>query len=107
MKKFIVIFSFSLFLILNVEAQGFKGLIKKVTTDTSMASITEAVNAVTGNHKDNLSTSTIADGLKEALRVGTEKGTVKLASPDGFFADAAIKILMPEEAKKVEQRLRS
>jgi hypothetical protein len=107
MKKFIVLFSFSLFLIPNAKAQGFKGLIKKVTTDTSMASVSKVVNAVAGNHKDTLSTSTIADGLKEALRVGTEKGTVKLASPDGFFKDAAIKILMPEEAKKVEQRLRS
>lgn len=108
MKKFIVIFSFSSFFILKAESQGFKGLINKITKDTSSgSSIDKVVNAVSAYNKDTLSTSTIANGLKEALRVGAEKGTAKLSSPDGFFKDAAVKILMPEEAKKVEQRLRS
>lgn len=56
---------------------------------------------------ENLSSGTIASGLKEALEVGTERGSAKLSSVDGFFKDAAIKILMPEEAQKAEQKLRS
>lgn len=57
--------------------------------------------------KGNAGTSEIAAGLKEALSVGAEKAAKNLSSPDGYFANAAIKILMPEEAKKVEQKLRA
>src|SRR4028118_1753272 len=54
-----------------------------------------------------LSTAEIVAGLKEALSVGTEKSTLKLASVDGFLKDAAVKILMPEEVRKIESRLRA
>lgn len=53
-----------------------------------------------------VSPAEIASGLKEALRIGTQNGTDRLSAADGFFADAAVKILMPEEAKKVENTLR-
>lgn len=56
--------------------------------------------------KDSLSTNTIIDGLKEALDKGVTDGTKKLSNVDGFFTNAAIKILMPPEAVKVEQSLR-
>ncbi len=54
-----------------------------------------------------LTNEEIIGGLKEALTVGSEKSTNKLSAADGFFKNAAIKILMPEEAKKVEKTLRS
>ncbi|HTN05197.1 DUF4197 domain-containing protein [Agriterribacter sp.] len=54
-----------------------------------------------------LTSAEIASGLKEALRIGTQNGAGKLASADGFFTNAAVKILMPEEAQKVESTLRS
>ena len=109
MKTFIALFSFCFLFILKSESQGLKGLINKVTKDTSSGSaINKVLNAASSAYnKDTLSTSTITNGLKEALRIGTERGTTKLSSVGGFFKDAAIKILMPEEAKKVEQRLRS
>ena len=53
-----------------------------------------------------LSTDDIVAGLKQALTVGTQNGTTKLSAVDGFFADAAIKVLMPPEAQKVESTLR-
>ena len=53
-----------------------------------------------------LSNEDIIAGLKEALVVGTNKSAEKLSAADGFFKDAAVKVLMPEEAKKVEQKLR-
>jgi hypothetical protein len=53
-----------------------------------------------------LSTADIVAGLKEALTVGTQNSTSKLSAVDGFFKDAAIKILMPPEAQKVESTLR-
>ncbi len=37
---------------------------------------------------------------------GITKGTSKLSAVDGFFKDAAIKILLPPEAQKVEKTLR-
>lgn len=53
------------------------------------------------------STQQIAAGLKEALTVGAQNSTDRLSSVNGFFANAALKILMPPEAQKVESTLRS
>ena len=60
-----------------------------------------------GSSLSSLSTDDIAGGLKEALNKGVETGTTKLSAADGFFKDAAIKILMPPEAQKAEKALRS
>jgi len=57
--------------------------------------------------KTSLSNDEIISGLKEALKVGTEKGTNKLSAIDGYFKDAAIKVLMPGEAQKAEKTLRN
>lgn len=54
-----------------------------------------------------LSNEEIIAGLKEALSVGASHSAKLLSAPDGFFTNAAIKILMPPEAKKVESALRS
>lgn len=48
----------------------------------------------------------IASGLKEALNNGINKQVVKLTAVDGFFKNEAVKILLPDELKKVDQRLR-
>lgn len=54
-----------------------------------------------------LTTDEIIAGLKDALTVGAQNSANKLSAIDGFFANAAIKVLMPPEAKKVETTLRS
>ena len=54
-----------------------------------------------------LSNDEIIAGLKEALSVGAQNSSGKLSALDGFFANAAIKVLMPAEAKKVETTLRN
>lgn len=87
-----------------INAQGLKGLMKKATKDSSLKSVTRVLS---GSQGEDLSAATIADGLKEALETGTQRSAQKLSAVDGFFKDAAIKILMPEEAKKVEQKLRT
>jgi len=95
--------------ITNLQAQNIKNLIKKATNkDTSSASVLNKVaKTITGNSGDSLSTNDVVTGLKEALATGTDKAATRLSTVDGFFKDAAIKILMPDEAKKVEQKLRS
>lgn len=54
-----------------------------------------------------LSNEDIVAGLKEALSVGARNSSGQLSAVDGFFANAAIRVLMPEEAKKVESTLRN
>ncbi|HTR29211.1 MAG TPA: DUF4197 domain-containing protein [Puia sp.] len=53
-----------------------------------------------------LSSDDIVAGLKDALSKGTQKSTDKLSAVDGFFKDAAVKILLPPEAAKLEKTLR-
>ncbi|TDW96490.1 DUF4197 domain-containing protein [Dinghuibacter silviterrae] len=61
-------------------------------------------NAVSGG--GGLSQGDVGSALKEALSNGVQKGTTQLSAVDGFFKNAAIKILMPPEAAKVENTLR-
>ncbi|HEY8397650.1 MAG TPA: DUF4197 domain-containing protein [Flavihumibacter sp.] len=53
------------------------------------------------------STAQIAAGLREALTIGAQNSTNRLSAVNGFFSNAALKILMPPEAQKVESTLRS
>jgi hypothetical protein len=55
----------------------------------------------------NLTNAEVVQGLKEALRVGTDSSAYHLGLLDGFYKDDMIKILMPPEAQKVEKTLRS
>lgn len=82
------------------QAQGIKNLIKKATTkDSTGKSIADKITG--GTSGTQLSTADIVGGLKEALTQGTTTGAAKLSAVDGFFKDAAIKILLPAEAQKV------
>jgi hypothetical protein len=63
--------------------------------------------AKSGTGTTSLSNDDIVAGLKEALSVGAKNSANKLSAVDGFFANAAIKVLMPPEAKKVENALRT
>ena len=51
--------------------------------------------------------SRIRDGLKQALQVGTERAVAATGKTDGYFANSAIKILMPEKLRTVERGLRA
>jgi hypothetical protein len=48
----------------------------------------------------------IGNGLKQALEIGTGKSADQLSALNGFFGNAAIKILFPPEAQKAEKTLR-
>lgn len=85
MKLLLTITSF--FLLTGCETA--QQVLKSINTDTT------------------LSNTEIASGLKEALSIGAQNGSNRLSSLNGFFGDAAVKILMPEEAKKVESTLRN
>lgn len=100
MKKIVftsVLFSFTVFAFAQQDTKK-GGLLGKVGN---------AINAVKGGSGSSLSTDEIVSGLKEALNVGANNSTSKLSAADGFFKDAAVKLLMPPEAQKVEKTLRS
>lgn len=61
----------------------------------------------TGNSSGTVSNSEAAQGIKQALGQGLEKSIQSLAIKDGFLGNSAVKILMPAEAQKVENTLRS
>lgn len=96
-------FSFSLLLFFSISVSAQKdssnklgGLFKKAT------SIITKSSSSTGN----LSTDEIVSGLKEALALGAQKSTDKLSAPDGFFKDAAVKILLPKQVQDIEKKMK-
>lgn len=50
--------------------------------------------------------SEAAEGIREALGQGLVRAVLQLNRPDGFFKDALYKILMPPDARKIENTLR-
>ena len=48
----------------------------------------------------------ISSGLKEALQIGTSKSSDQLSAVNGYFGNAAVKILFPPQAQKAEKALR-
>ena len=43
----------------------------------------------------------VVSGLKEALSLGAKNSAEKLSVEDGYYGDAAVKILLPDEAKTI------
>ncbi len=105
MKKICISLIATNFFFFYTQAQVLKGILDKVAKKDSAGKIV-LNKTVSGGPGKGLSNDDIISGLKEALRVGTDSSSKKLGKLDGYFADAAIKILMPEEAQKVEKTLR-
>lgn len=80
----------------NDSSNKLNGLFKKASSVFSKNS----------SSSGNLSSDEIVSGLKEALSLGAEKSGDKLSKTDGFFKDAAVKILLPKEVQDVEKKMR-
>lgn len=91
MKKLLFLATLTL-LFVNAGRAQFGGLIDK------------AKNVVSGG--GGISQDDAAKAIKEALGNGVKNGVNIVSAPDGYFANAAIKVLMPAEAKRVEDGLR-
>ena len=93
MKK-ITLVALGLFLfVASAKTQILKDIKNKVKETVSVGS-------------SSLTEDQVASGLKEALTKGIETGVAQLSKPDGYFKDLSIKIPFPEEAKKIEDKLR-
>jgi len=53
-----------------------------------------------------LSTMQIGSGLKEALNIGTQHAVQSIGRLDGYFANQAIKIVLPQQLQTVESGVR-
>ncbi len=111
MKKYLLIL-ICLSGVATVNAQGILDAFGKKNKKDSSGKESSILSAINKNlpgksNSGSLSKDEIINGLKEALSVGTGNSTKKLGSVDGFFKDAALKILMPEEAVKAEKTLRN
>ena len=94
MRKIIILSVVLMLIGTTATAQVFKKLKKAVES------------SVTETNKTGLTEEEVARGLKEALSIGIEKGVNRLSKDDGYFKDPEIKIVLPDEAKKVEEKLR-
>lgn len=56
--------------------------------------------------QNTIGTIDISNALKEALNNRISKQVMKLTTPDGFFKNEMVKILLPQELQKVDKTLR-
>jgi hypothetical protein len=54
-----------------------------------------------------LSQEEVVEGLKEALRVGTDTSVSTLNKTNGYFMDEAVKILLPPEVVMIQENLKA
>lgn len=88
----------------QIDLKKLKNKVQKDTTRSVLQNVKSAVKPEQGGSA--LSGDEIIGGLKEALSKGATNSTKILNLTDGYFGNAAVKILMPAEAKKVETTLR-
>ncbi|HEX2922217.1 MAG TPA: DUF4197 domain-containing protein [Bacteroidales bacterium] len=71
-----------------------------------LASCAELLNVMqTVSGPVSLTEADVAAGLKEALSTGAKNAAQKLSAENGYFGDAAIKIMLPDEAKIIVDNL--
>lgn len=79
-------------------------LLFSILVCTSCAELQQAVNSLP--NQTGMDSATIARGLRQALDFGINKQVTKLTKEDGFYRNQLVKILLPEELRKVDQTLR-
>src|SRR4051812_16021860 len=101
MKKLFLAIALFASLIPQSQAQGWKDALKNVIKGSGSS------NNGSGVSLNSLSNQDIVGALGQALEIGAKNASSRLNTVNGFFGNALIKILMPPEAQKVENTLRS
>lgn len=68
---------------------------------------TSGTSSSSSTSTNTITSSEAATGIKQALSQGLDRSIQSLAVTDGFLGNAAVKILMPPEAQKIETALRN
>ncbi len=95
MKKFL--FLFSVMSVSSCASAQFGDILKKVDEVVKSGNIPGSFPTIGLD---------ISGGLKQALNNGISKQVTKLTATDGFFGNEMVKILLPEDLKKVDSGLR-
>jgi len=95
MAKKLLFFSLTFLFVASLSAQSWKDKLKEAKDKVS--------STVSSGE---LSQQEVGKGLKEALNIGIGEAVDFLSVEDGYYA-SAYKILLPEEAQKVTQKLKS
>jgi hypothetical protein len=104
MKKCLFVLALSIFTC-SMQAQTLNDLLNQANNMLNGGKNNKGSNG-TSLFGNKLSNGDIVSGLKEALRIGTQNASGRLNLPNGFFGNQLIKILMPPEARKIENTLR-
>ncbi|GGH46966.1 hypothetical protein IA57_08955 [Mangrovimonas yunxiaonensis] len=72
----------------------------------SCAELQQVVEQLPDTTTVGISNDDIASGLRQALDKGIDEQVTKLTQKDGFYRNELVKIVLPEELKKVEKGLR-
>jgi hypothetical protein len=89
----------------------FAPLLLAFSVTTSCDTLNAAVNNAGGIYNPSAQTGTpstieMISGIRQALELGTDKSVSQLSGLNGFFGNAAVKLLFPPEAQKAENTLR-
>ena len=69
------------------------------------STLKKAKNKVGLSQEVSISEEEIGEGLKQALAEGVDKAVMELSSEDGYF-DSPYKVLLPDNAKKITDKLK-
>ncbi len=93
-----------------VLALGMNSMAKASLLDKLQKTITDTTSSASGNSGSsgvgNLDVAQITEGLQEALRVGTDTVVGQIGTKDGYNADPAIHIPLPEKMQQAQSLLR-
>jgi hypothetical protein len=66
-----------------------------------------STTSTTNSNAGTITQTEAATGIKQALNNGLQNSIKTLSANNGFYGDALVKVIMPQEAQKIEQVLRS
>ena len=71
---------------------------------SALIALTSCEDLLSGEDGE-LSSNDVVLGLKTALNIGTDSSTAMLSLQDGYYGDALVKILLPQEAQYLEEKI--
>ncbi|HEY9260831.1 DUF4197 domain-containing protein [Chitinophaga sp.] len=89
------------------QAQLLKRLSKQLESTTNKSGSTSTSTGGSGTSLASLTESDAGSAIKEALAKGVASGIAKLNKTDGFFGSDVYKVLLPPDAVKIGNTLRS
>lgn len=88
------------------KAQGINDILNTIKSKSGISASQSNSPTKSPTPSSLLGNEEVVSGLREALQVGAKNATQTLSATDGFFGNAAIKVLMPPEVRTIESKMR-